>query len=205
MRKPRKALVGVVVTLLSAAVAFAVPAGSAFAGADGSGSPVATQSKKKCKKGKRKKCKKKGGGAAYAQGRYSGTYAETGGTLYFTVLGGRLYTEGRDAFAVDARCSDGSTDFEYGPVQASINNGTFAASGNWPLFGGGVIPWRVSGQIGGMSVSNGVFSIGPYNDFNGNSCSGTVHFSAQWCLVAASCVYTPVIPIIIFANRPAEN
>src|SRR5262245_15976196 len=127
MRKPPKTLVGVV-TLLSAAVAFAVPAGSAFAGADGGGSPVATQSKKKWRK-----CKKGGGGVAYAEGRYSGTYAETGGTLYFTVLGGRLYTEGRDAFAVDARCSDGSTDFEYGPVQAVINNGTFAASGSWPL------------------------------------------------------------------------
>src|SRR5262249_11135637 len=101
------------------------------------------------------------------------------------------------------RCSDGSTDFEYGSVQAAISNGAFSASGSWPLVGAGPIPWRISGQIAGQSVTNGVFSVGPYTDFYGNTCGGTVHFTAQYCLVASSCVYTPIIPTIIYANPRA--
>jgi hypothetical protein len=206
MRKTRKSLFALGAAVLLVAVAFAVPAGLALAGTDGS--PVATQSKKKCKKGKKnkkKKCKKrKGAGVAYAEGRYLGTYAETGGTTYFTVHGSELYTEGWDIFSVDAGCSDGSTNSQGGPVHAPIGNGSFAASGSWPhlghgALGGGDIPWRISGQIAGRTVSNGVFSIGPYNDFappqfGGNACGGTVHFTAQWCLVPSSCVSPPFVP-----------
>jgi hypothetical protein len=215
MRKGRKAVVGVAATMLLAAVAFSVPAGAAMASADGSGSPVATQSKKKCKKkGKRasaakKKCKKRGGGgAAYAEGRYSGTFS-TGDKLYFSVLGGRLFTEGRDTFAVSARCSDGSTDYStVDPVEAFINpaNGSFAGSGNMARFENSPIPWTVSGLIAGTTVSSGTWTAGPYLDYYGNVCSATANFTAQWCLVPTSCVFTPSpIPIIIYGKKGTES
>ena len=211
MRKTRKTLFGLGATVLLVAVAFAVPAGSAIAASDGSG-PSAVAAKKKCKKGfvrKKGKCKKKGGaqapapgtpGAGYSEGRYSGTFSEGGLQVYFTVGGGRMYTEGRDAFGLEASCSNGDPD-DYTPiypVQASINNGTFAASGNYTGFGGQVIPWSISGQIAGSSVSNGVFGVGPYQDFYGGTCSATGHFSAQWCAVPSSCVFTPVYPIYYY-------
>jgi hypothetical protein len=68
MRKIRTAVAGVLATLLLATGAFAVPAGSAAAASDGSGSRSAVDAKKKCKKGfvrkkqtcveAKKKCKK---------------------------------------------------------------------------------------------------------------------------------------------------
>jgi hypothetical protein len=207
MRKARKALIGVLATLLLSAVAFAVPAGSAIAASDGSG-PSAVAAAKKCKKGfvrRKGKCKRKVGGAApvapvaaYSEGRYSGSFSE-GGQVYFSVGGGRMYTEGRDAFALNASCSDGSTDYTpIYPVQASISNGAFAQSGSFTPGFGQVIPWSISGHIAGTSVSNGVFAVGPYQDFYGNSCSATGHFSATWCQVASSCVFTPVYPIYTY-------
>jgi hypothetical protein len=62
MRNARKAVFGVLATLLLAAVASAVPAGSAIAASDTGASPRAVAAKKKCKKGyvrKTKKCVKK--------------------------------------------------------------------------------------------------------------------------------------------------
>jgi hypothetical protein len=212
MGMARKALFGALATVLLTAVAFALPAGSALAGAGGSDSPVATQAKKKCKKGfvrKKGRCRKKGAvpvtqGAAYSDGRYSGSFSE-GGQIYFSVGGGRMYTEGRDAFALNASCSDGSTDYTpISPVQATISSGRFAQSGSYTPGFGQVIPWSISGQIAGGSVSNGVFTVGPYQDFYGNTCSATGHFSATLCQVASACVFVPVYPIIYY-QRDAEG
>jgi hypothetical protein len=66
MRTARKVVFGGLAALVLAAVAFAVPAGSAIAAPGGSGSPSAVTAKKKCKKGyvrktvkKKQKCVKK--------------------------------------------------------------------------------------------------------------------------------------------------
>jgi hypothetical protein len=62
MRTAKKAVGGVLATLVLATGVFAVPAGSAIATSDGSGSPSAVAAKKKCKKGyvrKKKRCVKK--------------------------------------------------------------------------------------------------------------------------------------------------
>lgn len=204
VRKSRKTSFALV-AVLSSVMAFAVTAGSAIAASDGSG-PSAVAAKKKCKKGsvrKHGKCKRKGGaggpGAAYSDGRYSGTFSE-GGQIYFTVGGGRMYTEGRDAFALNASCSGGSpSDYTpIYPVQAPINNGAFAQSGSFTPGFGQVIPWSISGQIAGSTVSNGVFTVGPYQDFYGNTCSATGHFTATRCSVPSSCVFVPVYPPVYY-------
>lgn len=177
------ALIGVA---YAAGPALAVPAGSATASADGSGAPIATQSKKKCKKGfvkKRKRCvRKRPAGMAWAEGRWAGHYAENGVELRFNVLGGRLYTGGFDSFFIYAACSDGSSDpSAIAPVQAMIaSNGNFAGSGVYSPGFGQQIPWQVSGHISGRSITGGTFTAGPYADFSGNSCGGTTHFTGQW-------------------------
>ena len=181
MRRARKALAYVAATVLLTAVALAVPAGMAVASADGSGSPVATQSKKKCKK-KKKKCKKKKKTSAWAEGRWAGHYAENGVELLFNVVGGRVYTGGFDSFFIHAACSDGSFDpSSIAPVQASIaSNGNFAGSGVYSPGFGLQIPWQLSGHISGKSITGGTFTVSPYNNSFGYSCSGTTHFTGQW-------------------------
>jgi hypothetical protein len=176
------------VAVLVLAVAFAVPAGAAAASADASGAPIAVDAKKKkkkkCKK-KKKKCKKGGGG--YLQGRYSGTYAENNVDLFFNVAGGRVYTGPFDTFYIDAPCSEGLSDIStIEPVQASIGgDGRFSGSGVWVVAAGSPsgfsVPWTLSGQISGRSISNAVFSVGPYTfPFSSKTCSGTTSFTAEW-------------------------
>ena len=199
MRKARRALYGMLATVLCAAVAFAVPAGSAIAASDGSGSHSAVEAKKKCKKKKKhRKCKKKKkkkkqqqSGGAYLQGRYSGTYAENATDLLFNVSGGRVYTGPFDSFFIEADC----TNLDYPntvpqaytdpsaiePVQASIaSNGDFAGSGVYTPGFGLQIPWQLSGHISGTSITGGAFTAGPYTDTYGDPCGGTTHFTAQW-------------------------
>jgi len=202
MRNARKAVFGVLATLLLAAVASAVPATSAIAASDTSGSPRAVEAKKKCKKGyvrKKKKCVKKKRrpttgpaptaptgpgptGPAWAEGRWRGFYAENGIELLFNVSGGRLYTGGFDDFFIQATCGDGSFDpSAIAPVQASISsNGDFAGSGVYSPGFGVQIPWQLSGHTSGTSITGGTFTAGPYTDTFGNSCGGTTHFTGQW-------------------------
>jgi len=115
-------------------------------------------------------------------GRWAGHYAESSVDLRFNVVGSRLYTGGFDDFFISAACSDGSFDSSaIGPVQASIAaNGDFAGSGVHSPGFGQQIPWQVSGHIAGKSITGGVFTVGPYNDFYGHSCGGTTHFTGQW-------------------------
>ena len=242
MQKARKAVFGVLATLLLAAVPFAVPAGPAIAATNGSGTPSAAAAKKKCKKGyvrktvrKKQKCVKKRRTApthprrprpppadrahepradrahepradrahdpapaaptapaptaptnpgptapAWNEGRWAGHYAENGVELLFNVLGGQLYTGGFDDFFVDANCPGGVFNPDpdlISPVQASIaSNGDFSGSGVYQSR----IPWQLSGHISGKSITGGTFTVGPYNDFSGVSCSGTTHFTGQW-------------------------
>src|SRR5215207_991031 len=189
MRKARKSLFGVLATLLLAAVAFAVPAGSAIAASKGSGSPIAAEAKKKCKKGfvrKKKKCvrKKTTGttGTPWAEGRWAGHYAENGVELLFNVVGSRLYTGGFDSFFVYVPCTDGFIDpVSIAPVQASIaSNGDFSGSGVYSPGFGNPVPWQLSGHISGRSITGGTFTAGPYIGFYGGSCDVTTHFTAQW-------------------------
>jgi hypothetical protein len=201
MRKTRKSLFGVLATVLMAAVAFSVPAGSAMAASDGSGSPSAAAAAKKCKRGyvwnkKKRKCVRKRApgtapgtspgtspGAAWAEGRWSGNYAESGVRLLFNVSGGRLYTGGFDDFFVHATCSDGGFDpVAVSPVQASIaSNGNFTGSGVFSPGFGQQRTWHLSGHIAGRSITGGVFTVDPYNYFgSGVVCGGTTHFTAQW-------------------------
>lgn len=185
MRKVRRILVGMVATLVLTGMVIAVPASAAAASAQGSDSPTASQSKKKCKKkGKKRKCKKKKGqtGPAWLSGRYSGTYAENASDLRFNVVGSRLYTGAFDSFFIYADCGGGYFDpSAIAPVEASIaGNGVFAGSGVYSPGFGQQIPWQISGRIAGGSVTNGIFSAGPYMDFYGDQCSGTTHFVAQW-------------------------
>jgi hypothetical protein len=186
MHKARKTLFGVLATLLLTAVAFTVPAGSAIAASDGGGSPSAVAAKKKCKKGfvkKKRKCvKKRRAGAAWAEGRWAGHYAENGVELLFNVVGNRLYTGGFDSFFVYAPCTDGFVDpVSVAPVQASIaSNGNFSGSGVYTPGFGNPIPWQLSGHISGRSITGGTFTAGPYIGFYGGSCGVTTHFTAQW-------------------------
>jgi hypothetical protein len=182
----RKALVALVSTAVVGVLllpAPAVTAASAAAGsAQGSDSPIASQSKKKCKK-KKRKCKKRGQtGSPWLSGRYSGSYAENAIELRFNVVGARLYTGAFDSFFIYADCGGGNFDpSAIAPVQASIaGNGVFSGSGVYSPGFGQQIPWQISGRIAGGSVTNGIFSAGPYVDFFGNQCSGTTHFTAQW-------------------------
>jgi hypothetical protein len=193
MRKARKALVGVTATALLVAVALALPASSAFAVADGSNSPVASQSKKKkCKKkGKKgKKCKKKGGGGVYYEGRYAGTYAENNVDLLFNVAGGRVYTGPFDGFYIDATCYNTNPEYTgeqvttdasaVEPVQATISgNGSFFGSGVYTPGFGLQMAWTLSGQIAGKSITGGTFSVN-YRNYYGDPCSGSTSFTAQW-------------------------
>ena len=232
MQRARKAVFGVLATLLLAAVPFAVPAGPAIAATNGSGAPSAAAAKKKCKKGyvrktvrKKQKCVKKRRTAptaptspgptaptnpgptpaptnpapaapttpaptvptnpgptapAWNEGRWAGHYAENSVELLFNVLGGQLYTGGFDDFFVDANCPGGVFNPDpdlISPVQASIaSNGDFSGSGVYQSR----IPWQLSGHISGKSITGGTFTVGPYNDFSGVSCSGTTHFTGQW-------------------------
>jgi len=220
MRKARKAGAGLLATLLLAAGAIAIPAGSATAAAGASGSRSAVDAKKKCKKGFVRKLVRKTGSVKKKQtcvrkrrkaptgpaptpptrpkptvppgpaptappwddGRWAGHYAENSVDLRFNVVGSRLYTGGFDDFFISAACSDGSFDSSaIGPVQASIAaNGDFAGSGVHSPGFGQQIPWQVSGHIAGKSITGGVFTVGPYNDFYGHSCGGTTHFTGQW-------------------------
>ena len=120
---------------------------------------------------------------AWSDGRWRGYYAESGAVeLLFNVVGGRLYTGGFDSFFIHAACSGGSFDpSAISPVQASIaSNGDFAGSGVYSPGFGQQIPWQLSGHISGKSITGGTFTVGPYNDFFGNSCGGTAHFTGQW-------------------------
>src|SRR5215204_976379 len=99
MRKARKSLFGVLTTLLLAAVAFAVPAGSAIAASKGSGSPIAAEAKKKCKKGfVRKKTTGGAGTAGWCEGRWAGLYGGGGGEVGVEGGGGGGYTGGVGSF-----------------------------------------------------------------------------------------------------------
>jgi hypothetical protein len=171
----------------------ALPAGAASAGGGGHDSPLATSAKKKCKKGKgknaasaKKKCKKGKKGGTYVPGRYSGTYAENNVDLFFNVAGGRVYTGPFDTFYIDAPCSEGLSDIStIEPVQASIkSDGSFLGSGVWVVGtgpSGFSVPWTLSGRIAGKSITNGVFSVGPYTyPFSTKTCSGSTHFTAAW-------------------------
>jgi hypothetical protein len=191
MGKGRRNLVGLVAAVAIAGMAFALPAGAAPAGGSGDASSHATSAKKKkkCKKGKqagaaKKKCKKKGG--SYVPGRYSGTYAENNVDLFFNVAGGRVFTGPFDTFYIDAPCSEGLSDIStIEPVQASIRgDGSFAGSGVWVVGSGPSgfsVPWTLTGRIAGKSISNGVFSVGPYTyPFSTKTCSGSTHFTAAW-------------------------
>jgi hypothetical protein len=187
MRQARKVLIGLTAGVV--VVALALPAGSAIGSAGGSDSPVASVAKKKkCKKGKKKKCKRKKGGAGfYLEGRYAGTYAENNVDLFFNVAGGRVYTGPFDAFYVDAPCNFGLSDpSAIEPVQANIaGNGSFSGSGVWVVAGGTgpsgfSIPWTLTGQIKGGTITSGVFQVGPYSYSDGKTCSGSTHFTATW-------------------------
>ena len=202
MRKAREGVAGVLAALSLATAAFAVPAGSAIAASDGGGSRTAVDAKKKCKKGsvrKKQTCVRKRRTApagpsptaptgpaatapAWDDGRWRGHYAENGVELLFNVLGGRLYTGGFDSFFISAACSGGSFDSSaIAPVQASIaSNGDFAGSGVYSPGFGQQIPWQLSGNISGRSITAATFTAGPYTDFFGNSCGGTTHFTGQW-------------------------
>lgn len=119
----------------------------------------------------------------WSDGRWRGYYAENGSVdLLFNVLGGRLYTGGFDSFFIEAACSGGSFDpSAIAPVAAPIaSNGDFAGSGVYSPGFGQQIPWQLSGHISGTSITGGVFTVGPYTDFSGNSCGGTTHFTGQW-------------------------
>ena len=117
---------------------------------------------------------------AWNEGRWAGHYAENSVELLFNVLGGQLYTGGFDDFFVDANCPGGVFNPDpdlISPVQASIaSNGDFSGSGVYQSR----IPWQLSGHISGKSITGGTFTVGPYNDFSGVSCSGTTHFTGQW-------------------------
>jgi hypothetical protein len=191
MGKGRSTLVVLMATVAIAGMVFALPASAAGPGA-GADSPAAT-AKKKCKKGKKKaasakKCKKgkKKGGSSYVPGRYSGTYAENNVDLFFNVDGGRVYTGPFDTFYIDAPCSEGLSDIStIEPVQASIgSDGSFSGSGVWVVGSGPSgfsVPWTLSGRIAGKTITNGVFSVGPYTfPFSTKTCSGTTHFTASW-------------------------
>ena len=119
---------------------------------------------------------------AWDDGRWRGHYAENGVELLFNVLGGRLYTGGFDSFFISAACSGGSFDSSaIAPVQASIaSNGDFAGSGVYSPGFGQQIPWQLSGNISGRSITAATLTAGPYTDFYGNSCGGTTHFTGQW-------------------------
>lgn len=119
---------------------------------------------------------------AWSDGRWRGYYSDNGVELLFNVVGGRLYTGGFDAFYVDAACDGGGIDpSAVAPVQASISpNGDFSGSGVYSPGFGQQIPWQVSGHISGQSITSGTFTVGPYTDFDGGSCSGTTHFTGQW-------------------------
>jgi hypothetical protein len=188
MHKARKGLLGMVAVLVLAVVV-AVPAGTAtYAGA--SGAPVAVDAKKKCKK-KKKKCKKKkkqGGGGPYAQGRWFGAWTEGPAQLLFNVVGTRLYTGPFDEFFALATCQNssgiGSPTYEdvnhIKPVEAKISNGSFVGTGTYPTGSGRFIPWKLTGQIQGTRITNGVFEVGTYPDFAGDPCSGATHFTAEF-------------------------
>lgn len=186
MRQARKALIGLAASAVLAAAV--VPAGAALGSAGAGEAPVASAAKKKCKKGK--KCKKRKGGAGgglYAQGRYAGNYAENNVSLFFNVVGSRLYTGPFDSFFIDAPCNFGLSDqSDIKPVQATIApNGTFSGSGVWVVAGGTgpsgfSIPWRLTGQISGLTVTGGRFEVGPYSFSDGKTCSGATSFSATW-------------------------
>lgn len=144
---------------------------------------------KKAKKRQRSACGG-GGGAAWSEGRYQGTYAENNVNLAFNVAGGRVYTGPFDSFYIDATChnvdpgytgpnqtyTDGSA---IEPVAAGISGGSFSGSGVYVPGGGEQIAWKLSGNISGKSISGGTFSVN-YTDYYGNPCSGTTHFTAAW-------------------------
>ena len=119
---------------------------------------------------------------AWNDGRWRGYYSDNSLDLLFNVVGGRLYTGGFDSFFVDAACDGGGIDpANVAPVQASISpNGDFSGSGVYSPGFGQQIPWQVSGHISGKSITGGTFTVGPYTDFYGGSCSGTTHFTGQW-------------------------
>jgi hypothetical protein len=121
-------------------------------------------------------------GPAWSEGRWRGYYSDNGVELLFNVVGPRLYTGGFDSFFVDAACDGGGIDPDaVAPVQASISpNGDFSGSGVYSPGFGQQIPWQVSGHIWGKSITGGTFTVGPYTDFYGGSCSGTTHFTGQW-------------------------
>ena len=121
------------------------------------------------------------GAPAWSDGRWRGYYSDSSLDLLFNVVGGRLYTGGFDSFFVDAACDGGGIDpANVAPVQASISpNGDFSGSGVYGGFGQ-QIPWQVSGHISGKSITSGTFTVGPYANFGGGSCSGTTHFTGQW-------------------------
>jgi hypothetical protein len=187
MEKARKTLVGFVAVIVLS-VAFSGPAGAAASGADAGTGPIASEAKKKKCKKKKKKCKKKQGGGAYLQGRWFGAWAEGPAELRFNVFKGRLYTGPFDSFFGHAICHNSSgvgsptyTDSTFiKPVEAAIANGSFSGAGTYPTGSGRFIPWKLSGQIQGGRITNGVFEIGPYPDFAGDPCSGTTHFTAEW-------------------------
>jgi hypothetical protein len=119
---------------------------------------------------------------AWSDGRWRGYYSDSSLDLLFNVVGGRLYTGGFDSFFVDAACDGGGIDpAQVAPVQASISpGGDFSGSGVYSPGFGQQIPWHVSGHIAGKSITSGTFTVGPYTDFYGGSCSGTTHFTGQW-------------------------
>jgi hypothetical protein len=119
---------------------------------------------------------------AWSDGRWRGYYSDNSVELLFNVVGGRLYTGGFDSFFVDATCDGGGIDpADVAPVQASISpNGDFSGSGVYSPGFGQQIPWQVSGHISGQSITSGTFTVGPYANFGGGSCSGTTHFTGQW-------------------------
>jgi hypothetical protein len=190
MRRARRALIALAAGLVVAAMV--APAGSAIGSGGGADSPAAAVAKKKCKKkgkaSKKGKCKKKGKqGGSYLRGRYSGTYAENNVDLFFNVNGGRVYTGPFDSFYIDAPCNFGLSDqSSIEPVQASIaGNGSFSGSGVWVVAGGTgpsgfSIPWKLTGQIKGGSITNGRFEVGPYSFSDGKTCSGATSFTAGW-------------------------
>ena len=178
-----------------------LPANAAASTAHASRPPVASQSRKKCKRRgirKRRKCKHKApphvqsppppppsapaAGPAWNSGRYTGSYAENATELRFNVVGTRLYTGAFDSFFIYADCGGGYFDpSAIAPVEASISaTGDFTGSGVYSPGFGIQIPWQISGHLAGKSLTNGVFSAGPYMDTFGDTCSGTTHFVAQW-------------------------
>ena len=202
MRKARKALVGVAATALLVAVALALPASSAIAAADVSGSPVASQAKKKkCKKkgkgasaAKKKKCKKKkrgDAGSGIPEGAvYKGTTSQ-GDSFSFSVRNGAAAV---DPISLYANCFDSrdySTSLKYGvavpgaafPIGA---DGSFSGEGkdesspNRPRY-------KVSGGINGTSAQGALslhweevgFSFYPYYDTWLVVCGGQVSWTGQ--------------------------